>query len=46
MLDFKNPRLDNYNLNVEYIEKKAVEGVGEIVNRLIIQAIGSDKNDK
>lgn len=38
--------LDNYNLNVEYIEKNAVEGVGEIVNRLIIQAIGSDKNDK
>jgi NAD-dependent deacetylase len=38
--------LDNYNLNVEYISKKAVEGVCEIVNRLIIQAIGSDKNDK
>jgi NAD-dependent deacetylase len=33
-------------LNIEYIEKSAVEGVGEIVNRLITQAVGSDKNDK
>ena len=38
--------LDNYNLNVEYVQKGAVEGVGEIVNRLIIQAIGDDKNDE
>lgn len=38
--------LDNYNLNVEYMYKSAVEGVTEIVNRLITQAIGSDKNDK
>ncbi len=38
--------LDNYGLKVNYIEKNAVEGVTEIVDQLIIQAIGSDKNDK
>lgn len=34
------------DLNIEYVEKSAVEGVSEIVNRLIIQAIGDDKNDE
>ena len=38
--------LDNYNLNVEYVQKGAVEGVTEIVNRLITQGIGDDKNDE
>ncbi len=45
MLDFKNPILDNYNLNVEYIEKNAVQGVGEVVIRLITQAIVENKKD-
>jgi NAD-dependent deacetylase len=39
-LDFEYPEL-----TIEYVEKPAVEGIGEIVNRLIVQAIGSDKND-
>ena len=38
--------LDNYGLKVEYVEKSAVEGVVEVVNRLITQAIGSSKNDE
>ena len=38
--------LDNYGLKVEYITKTAVEGVTEVVNRLLTQAIGDDKNDK
>ena len=38
--------LDNYGLSVEYIEKTAVEGVTEVVNRLITQAIGTHKNDE
>ena len=38
--------LDNYGLKVEYVEKSAVEGVVEVVNRLITQAVGSSKNDE
>jgi len=33
-------------LKVEYITKTAVEGVTQVVNRLLTQAIGDDKNDK
>lgn len=37
--------LDNYGLTVNYIEKPAVEGVGELVNSLLIQANGgTEKN--
>lgn len=36
--------LDNYNLTVEYVTKNAVDGVNEIVNRLLVQANGYDKN--
>lgn len=36
--------LDEYGLNVEYITKNAIEGVGIIVNRLLIQENGYDKN--
>jgi NAD-dependent deacetylase len=39
-LDFEYPELE-----IEYIEKGAVEGVTEVVNRLLIQAVGSDKKD-
>ena len=38
--------LDNYGLDVEYIRKNGVEGINEIVHRLIIQEIGCDKNDE
>jgi len=31
---------------ITYIEKGAVEGVTELVNNLMVQAIGSDKNDE
>lgn len=33
-------------IKVEYITKTAVEGVEEIVKRLLTQAVGDDKNDK
>jgi NAD-dependent deacetylase len=37
--------LDNYGLEVNYIEKPAVEGVGELVNNLLNQANGgAEKN--
>jgi len=31
--------LDNYGLKVEYIEKKAVEGVKEVVDRILTEQI-------
>ena len=38
---------DSYRkLKIEYITKGAVEGVQEVIDRLITQEIGSDKNDK
>jgi NAD-dependent deacetylase len=40
-LDFDYPEI-----KVEYITKTAVEGVKEVVDRLLTQAIGDDKNDK
>jgi NAD-dependent deacetylase len=37
--------LDNYGLTVNYIEKPAVEGIGELVKNLLIQASGGvEKN--
>ena len=36
----------HFGIKVEYITKGAVEGVQEIIDRLIIQEIGDDKNDK
>lgn len=40
--------LDNSyrELKIEYITKGAVDGVQEVIDRLITQEIGSDKNDK
>ena len=40
-LDFDYPEI-----KVEYITKTAVEGVEEVVKRLLTQAVGDDKNDK
>jgi len=42
----KSLGLEYPELNIKYIEKGAVEGVTELVNNLIVQAIGDDKNDK
>lgn len=42
----KSLGLEYPELNITYIEKGAVEGVTELVNNLMVQAIGSDKNDK
>lgn len=36
--------LDNYGLTVEYVTKNAIDGVNEIVNRLLVQENGYDKN--
>jgi NAD-dependent deacetylase len=36
--------LDSYGMTVEYITKNAIEGVGEIVNRLLVQENSYDKN--
>jgi NAD-dependent deacetylase len=40
-LDFDYPEI-----KVEYITKTAVNGVREVVDRLLTQAVGDDKNDK
>jgi hypothetical protein len=37
--------LTNYGLKVEYIRKKASEGVVELVNNLITQAIGAPETN-
>lgn len=41
----KSIELEYPDLNITYIEKGAVEGVTELVNKLMVQAIGDDKND-
>jgi NAD-dependent deacetylase len=38
--------LEYPDLKITYIEKGAVEGVNELINKLMVQAIGDDKNDK
>jgi NAD-dependent deacetylase len=42
----KSLGLEYPELNITYIEKGAVEGVTELVNNLMVQAVGDDKNDK
>jgi NAD-dependent deacetylase len=42
----KSIELEYPELNITYIDKGAVEGVTELVNNLMVQTIGSDKNDK
>jgi hypothetical protein len=42
----REPKSNIKSHTIEYVEKSAVDGVSEIVNRLIIQAIGDDKNDE
>lgn len=42
----KSLGLEYPELDITYIEKGAVEGVSELVNELIIQVIGDDKNDE
>lgn len=42
----KSIELEFPDLNITYIEKGAVEGVTELVNKLMVQTIGDDKNDK
>lgn len=42
----KSIELEYPELNIIYIEKSAVEGVNELVNNLIVQAVGDNKNDK
>ena len=41
----KSIELEYPNLKITYIEKGAVDGVTELVNKLMVQAIGDDKND-
>jgi len=38
--------LEYPDLKITYIEKGAVEGVNELINKLMVQTIGDDKNDK
>jgi NAD-dependent deacetylase len=42
----KSLGLEYPELNITYIEKGAVEGVTQLVNNLMLQAIGDDKNDE
>jgi NAD-dependent deacetylase len=42
----KSIELEYPDLKITYIEKGAVEGVNELINKLMVQAIGDDKNDK
>lgn len=42
----KSLGLEYPELDITYIEKGAVEGVSELVNNLMVEAVGDDKNDK
>ncbi len=42
----KSLGLEYPELDITYIQKGAVEGVSELVNNLMVEAVGDDKNDK
>jgi len=42
----KSLGLEYPELNIAYVEKGAVEGVTELVNNLMVQAVGDNKNDE
>ena len=42
----KSLGLEYPELDITYIKKGAIEGVTELVNNLMVQAVGDDKNDK